>query len=342
MEVDVLDIKERIYELYLNGYTYREIARIINQEENTTYWDCERVRDKVRKYRKKLEKNKLESIVAPEIKKVPQVDSKRKKIMIICDLHFPYHREDVIPNIKKHAHEISALVIGGDALNNESLSKFAEINKLTFEEEIIGFYNFIKEIRDILPEEVKIIFIRGNHEHRLYKYIANMHDKQLNKFINPEVIQMLVDGFTIYEGTQKIEFKPIPNVEYIPHWFVNINNELIVAHPDEFSKVQVKTAMNAIEYFINRQEQFSMVIIGHLHNYGEAKKFGKYGVQLGCCCKPQRYADRGSLKYRPQDYNYAIIHFDENGKIDINESRIYHLEELYPITEEGIHYKIQI
>jgi len=260
----------------------------------------------------------------------------------MCDIHYPYHREDVLENIKKHAHEISALVIGGDAINNDSLSKFLEISKLTFEEEIIGFYGFVKQIRNVLPSNVKIIFIRGNHEYRLYKYIASLHEKQLAKFINPEVIQMLVDGFTIYEGVKKIEFKPIENIEYIPHWFVNINNELIVCHPDEFSRIRGRTALNAIKYFTERGEQFSMVLVAHTHLYDETKDFGKFGVQMGCCCKPQGYADKGSFKYQPQDYNYAIIQFDKNGKVDINATRIYHLPELYPITEQDINYKIKI
>jgi predicted phosphodiesterase len=334
--------KSFIVSKWEHDFEYRQIANMTNEKFNTEYWDSERVRDVIRKHRKKQEKSNMENIKVPEVYIKPKITSKKKKIMIMSDIHYPYHRGDVLDNIKKHANEISALIIGGDAFNNDSLSRFAEISKLSFEEEIIGFYNFVKEMRDILPITVKIIFIRGNHEFRLYKYIASQHDKQLAKFINPEVIQMLTDGFTIYEGTKKIDYKPIENVEYVPHWFTNINNELIVCHPEEFSRVQVKTAMDAVQYFLSRGEQFSMVIVGHLHVFGESKKFGKYGVQLGCSCKPQRYADKGSLKYSPQDYNYMIVSFDENGKIDINDSKIYHLEEMYPITEEEIQYKVNI
>jgi predicted phosphodiesterase len=337
-----LDINKRILELHDNQYSYREISEIINSETNTTYWDSERIRDKIRKCKRRTNEQQIKNINVPLISKNPNIVIKNKKIMVMADLHFPFHREDILPNIKKHADEISALIIGGDAMNNDSLSRFAEISKLSFEEEIIEFYNFIQEIRNILPINVKIIFIRGNHEYRLYKYIANQHDKQLQKFINPEVIQMLVDGFTVYEGTKKFEYLPIENIEYVPHWFVNINNQLIVCHPEEFSRVQVKTVMDAIQYFMSRNEQFSMVINTHLHTYGESKKFGKYGIQLGCSCKPQRYADRGNFKYSPQDYNYMIVQFDDNGEVGINNSKVYHLEELYPITEQEINYKIQI
>lgn len=334
--------KDKIIYYWNQKLPYREIARLINKEFNVAYWDGERVRDKIRKYRKSVEKDSINKIIVPQVVKPQYIESNKKKIMVVVDIHYPYHREDLLDNIKKHSHEISALVIGGDAFNNDSLSKFSDISKKSFEEEIVGFYEFMKVIRGILPKSVKIILIRGNHEYRLYRYIANMHEKQLAKFINPEVIQMLVDGFTIYERTKKKEFSKIENLEYVPHWFVNINNELVVCHPEEFSKVPIKTAVNAIDYFLARDEKFSMVILGHEHKYGEIIKNNKYGVQLGCSCKPQKYADVGKFGYIPQQYSYAIVQFDENGHIDRNETRIYKLEEMYPITEQDIEYKIKI
>lgn len=325
--------KEMISKLFLlDKYSYRGIAQIINQNFSTDYWDSERVRNYIRRSRSK-------NINVPSIKKEFNIDVKKKKILVFADWHHPFHRKDLLDVIKKHS--VSAIFVGGDALNNDALSRFAEIGKKSFEVEIIDFYLFVNEIRKIIPDDVKIFFIRGNHEYRLYKYIATMQQKEVSKFINPEVIAMLTKGFTIYENGVDVYYPPISNVFYVPHWFCNINNELIICHPEENSKVIMRTGIQAIDYFVSRNETFSTVVVTHTHKYGQGNKLGKWGIQLGCMCQPQKYADRGSFSYTPQDYGYAIFQFDGNGKIMKNESIIYQLDEISDYSEE-IDYNIKI
>jgi predicted phosphodiesterase len=319
----------------------RYLANLVNKEFDTDYWDSERVRDVFQKYNKKQNRKIFNNIKIPKVEQPQNLILKNKKIMVTADWHFPFHREDLIENITKHKDEICALIVGGDAFNNDSLSRFLSIGKQTFEEEIIEFYNFVKLIRDILPSHVKMIFIRGNHCLRLFKAIAAMQEKGLQKFINPEVLAMLSDGFTIYENGKKIDYLPINNLTYIRHWFCNINNELIICHPEENSKTQVKTAVNAVDYFLKRNEQFEVAVTAHTHKYGSTTEYNKWAIQIGCCCKPQKYSDTGKFGYTPQDYNYIIFEFDENGKINKNQSKIYMLDEMYPITED-INYNIII
>jgi len=323
-------------------YNNREVANLTNKKFNIDYWDSERVRDVMRKNRKKEIHKSVNNIKINQIEKPQNFILNNKKIMVTADWHFPYHRKDLIANIARHKDEIIALVIGGDAFNNDSLSRFLGIGKQTFEEEIIEFYKFIKEIRDILPHHVKMVFIRGNHELRLFKAIAAMQEKGLQKFINPEVLSMLQDGFGIYDNGKKIEYLPIDNLVYIPHWFCNINQELIICHPEENSKINVKTAVEAVKYFLKREESFSTLVCAHTHKYGNTIENNKWAIQIGSSCRPQKYSDTGKFGYTPQDYNYIIFQFDENGKIDRNESKIYMLDELYPITEENINYNIEI
>jgi predicted phosphodiesterase len=319
----------------------RTVARMTNEKFNTDYWDNERVRDVMRKHYKRENKKQFDKIIIPQIEKPQNIKLNNKKIMVTADWHFPYHREDLIENIKKHKEEIVAFVVAGDAFNNDSLSRFPEIGKKTFEEELIDFYYFLVEIRNILPINVKIIMNLGNHECRLYKSIANMQEKGLQQFINPHVISMMVKGFSIYKQNEEIYYPPIQNLIYVPHWFININHELIIAHPEENSKVNVKTAVEAVKYFLEREEKFDAVVIAHTHKYGSTIKNQKWAIQIGASCKPQRYSDKGKFCYTPQDYNYIIFQFDENGKIDRNASKIYMLDEMYPITE-NVDYNISI
>ena len=267
-----------------------------------------------------------------EIDKSLKTDNKfDKTVMIINDIHSPYERADLLDIIMKHKDEITTLVIGGDFLDCEAISSFPKINKMTMLDELIYGYNLLKKIRQILDNDQKIILINGNHEERLYKMICKMHEKDLQKFINPNILSMLVDGFTIYnsDGKRK-KYEGIEGVTHIAHWYCNIDNKIIIAHPKDFSAVDGKMCEKTVEHFKNRFETFDTIVFGHTHKYSQMKvsrRQGVYVVENGCLCRPQDYADTGKLGYTPQDYCYTIIKYNDNEAIDYNNIKVYHLGE---------------
>lgn len=253
-----------------------------------------------------------------------------KSIMIINDLHLPFERSDVLDIINKHRNEITTLVIAGDLMDCQSISFFPKIKTLTLEEELVYTYEFIKKVRKILDNNQKIIIFNGNHEERWYKDICNMHEKDMQKFINPNLIDMIVEGFTIYENGKKKKYEGIDGITYIPHWFVNIDEKLIVCHPKGFSISKGKMLENTAQHFINRDEKFDVLVFGHTHKHSTGvvdRHTGKYVVENGCLCKPQEYADTGKLNYTPQYYCYTIVKYNGNEKINYNDIKVYHLDE---------------
>ena len=320
---------------------YRSIAMDTNQKFGTTYWDSERVRDIIRKDKDRAEREAIRAMQVPEFGSA--VHTSKRKILVLFDLHFPYQREDVFEIISKNLKGLDAIVFGGDTFNNDALSSFPSTDVPDFDKELIDFYRFISEIRELVPSRITLYFIRGNHESRLYKYIANQAShSQLATFVDPEVINMLVTGFTIFHEGYSEKFAPIPNIKYIPHWFMNINNQIIICHPISFSRIQLKTVAEAIDYFMDRGEQFSAVAVGHMHMNGYTVKHGKHGYNVGCLCRPQKYADSGKLVYRPQNYGYMLVVLDSDGIFDPNESRLVTLDEKYPYTRETIEYNVDI
>lgn len=308
----LLDYKERLYKnRVLYGLEWDDISQLLNKSEHydhvrkTSYGYLERIRDE-------KENNSFDNTV-----------------MIINDLHLPFERDDVLEIISKHSDEITTLVIGGDLMDCQSISFFPKVRTLTLEEELIYTYNFLKEVRKILDKKQKIIVINGNHEERFYKDICNMHEKDMQKFINPNLIDMMVEGFTIYEDNKKRRFKGIEGITYIPHWFVNIDEKLIVCHPKNFSIAKGKMLENAVSHFMNRNEEFDIVVLGHTHKQSSGiidRYSGKFAIENGCLCKPQSYSDSGKLSFSPQSYCYTIIKYNDNEKIDYNNVRIYYLE----------------
>lgn len=251
-----------------------------------------------------------------------------KAIMIINDLHLPFEREDVLEIINKHKAEITALVIGGDFMDCKSISKFPQIKTMRIEDELIYAYNFLKKIRKILNKNQKIIIIDGNHEERWYKDICKMQEKDMQKFINPKIISMLIDGFTIYNEGEKKIYDGIDNVIHIPHWFVNIDKKVIVCHPKNFSAVKGKMLENSVQHFVNRNEIFDVLVLGHTHKYSNGivdRYQGKFAIENGCLCQPQPYADSGKLSYTPQSCCYTIIKYNDNEPVDYNNIKTYFL-----------------
>ena len=103
----------------------------------------------------------------------------------------------------------------------------------------------------------------------------------------------------------------------------------------------MKTAVEAVRYFLKREEDFSTCIVFHTHKYGNTIENNKWAIQSGCMCRPQRYSDCGKFGYSPQNYTYAIFEFDVNGCVNKNTSKIYMLDEIYPITD-NIEYNLSL
>ena len=254
-------------------------------------------------------------------------------VMIINDLHLPFEREDVLEIIAKHANEITTLVIAGDLMDCESISSFPKIERLKLEDELIYTYNWLKEVRKILDKDQKIVIVEGNHENRWYRLVCELHKKNLQTFIDPHLLNMITEGFTIYDRDGKRrKFEPLDGIINIPHWFVNLDNKIIVAHPKDFSSVDGRMCEKASAHFLNRQEEFEVVVFGHTHRYTQmtvSRRQGVYVVENGALCKPMPYSDTGKLNYTPMDSCYTIVKYNNDEKINFNNIKVYHLDDIY-------------
>jgi hypothetical protein len=142
---------------------------------------------------------------------------------------------------------------------------------------------------------------------------------------------MLVDGFTLYDNGKKLKYEGIEGITYIPHWYVNIDNKITVSHPKDFSGVDGKMCEKVSEHFLNKHEEFEVQVFAHTHKYSQMKvsrRQGVFVVENGCLCQNHDYADCGKLAYTPQDYCYTIIKYNKDEKIDYNNIRVYHLDDL--------------
>lgn len=250
----------------------------------------------------------------------------REKVLILSDLHCPFHNEKMILDIViLHRFNIDTIIFGGDIIDCESVSFFPKENRKSLIEEMIITYNFLKKIDDLTPN-VKKILIKGNHELRFNRFLAE-NKSELNVFHSNNILKNIVDGFSIYDmesGDKSVYSKLSDNFIAIDKWFVKYGN-LIIAHPTTFSKVPLKTAALSVEHFMKRGIDFKALLIGHTHKLGDTYLYNKWLGELGCLCLPMDYADNGNVNYTPQLYGYALISMTK-GCIDLDNSRIYRIE----------------
>ena len=278
---------------------------------------------------------RIESIIKREVikkmkkevieEKERKLENKKKKIMIINDVHVPYQNEKLLDEIKKHK-DIDCLVIGGDLIDCESCSSFQMLERPTLEEELVSAHEFIKEINKIINAE--IICIKGNHEERLEREICKMQNKGLQRLLDSQLLRMLEEGFKFNIGTKRKQYKAIENFKYIDKWYARLFDNLVICHPKDFSNVPAKIAEKSAEYFLNRGiiEKDDVIFIGHTHKFSQivsTRRQDVFVVENGCSCKSMDYSDRGNLSYGNQVNCYTIVEFEEGNKIKKNDIKTY-------------------
>lgn len=277
----------------------------------------------------------IESIIKREVikkmkkevieEKERKLENKKKKIMIINDVHVPYQHDGLLDEIRKHK-DMDYLVIGGDLIDCESCSSFQMLERPTLEEELVAAHEFIQEINKIIDAE--IICIKGNHEERLEREICKMQNKGLQRLLDSQLLRMLEEGFKFSIGTKRKKYKAIENFKYIDKWYARLFDNLVICHPKDFSNVPAKIAEKSAEYFLNRGiiEKDDIIFIGHTHKFSQivsTRRQDVFVVENGCSCKPMDYSDRGNLNYGNQVNCYTIVEFEEGCKINKNDVKTY-------------------
>ncbi len=200
--------------------------------------------------------------------------------MIASDFHIPFHSNKALDLLLYFLKENQPdyFVIGGDYLDAWEVSKFDKVPRTgkDFRDELEEGADILKLIRKIIPN-TKIVYVAGNHEFRLRKYIIT----------NARALYGL-KGLTIQEqlGLNELNIEYIDNSDGLSrfgHNFWKIG-ELYIGHFDKVSKHAAYTAKNLMD------DIGVSFIQGHTHRVGlTTKSFidGRdlIGIEGGCMCE---------------------------------------------------------
>lgn len=222
----------------------------------------------------------------------------------ICvgDLHFPYHNKTLWENLLKLAHtlKVDYFLFGGDNMDMEAVNhwELEKGNKRGMEGKRLrksydGFQSEIMdEVEKVLPDYCRKIFMFGNHEEWIEKYIDKC----------PEL-----EGFAEIERNVNLM-----NWEVIPYQQTTKIGKLYFHHGIYTSKYHSSKMVDVYE---------RNIISFHLHTFQSFTKItpvdcsAHMAMSMPCACdlNPQYMKDKPSAWVN----GFGIFYVQENGNFNI-------------------------
>jgi predicted phosphodiesterase len=240
-------------------------------------------------------------------------DVKGKKILILSDVHIPYHDINALSVAIQTGldEQVDTVILNGDALDCHELSDFVkDPKKRKFKEELYAMRTFVYELRQTFPN-AEIIYKEGNHEERYWRFM---------RVKAPELFDIDAFDFASLCHLDKYDIKFIQGKNKI-----NIGG-LSLFHGHEFGK-QFMPSANVARGLFNKTKVSSMC--GHHHQtaeHSERDANGNYIICWAVGCLSELSPDYNAFsKY---NHGFSII-TRGNGKefhvknYRVNDGRIY-------------------
>lgn len=226
------------------GMPTLKLARIIYAENKLLFKDAETVRTDLRRIENK---RGVESGRPPKQKvvpdrpknpyKLPESDAKQfepynieeTKILILSDIHIPYHDIDALTAILDYVQEqeIEAVLLNGDILDFYGLSRFVRDPKArSVADELCMLEVFYASLQEHLP--VPVYYKMGNHEER-YDHFLFMKAAEIigvEEFGLDAVITRRMPGVRIIKDKRIVKFGHLSIIhghEYASGIFQSVN-----------------------------------------------------------------------------------------------------------------------
>lgn len=312
------------------GINYREkypdyptlkLARILYAEHPLRFPNLEAARSSIRRAEGKHGKSNTRKSITKfpnrpyNPYKLPESDEAKyepfaineKRILVLSDIHIPYHSIEAITAALDYAkaEKPDAILLNGDTIDFFRLSRFCkEPEKRSFAHELAAFKQFF----EILGREfsAKIYMKLGNHEERYNHYLwmkagelAGVEEFKLEEIIKAraEGIEVIGDKRIIHAG------------------------ELNIVHGHEFGG-SIFSPVNIARGLFLRAKVSAMQ--GHNHQTSEHTETNMNGKitttwSLGCLCElhPEY------LPINKWNHGFAIVDIADNGEFEVRNKRIF-------------------
>ncbi len=234
--------------------------------------------------------------------------NKKLKILTGFDMHMPFQRNDLIKELIKEGGDILAL---SEIFDLYAASRFRKDKFIPLRDEfLVG----VQKLTELAKHFKYMVMGSCNHHARL---LALIMDK-LKDF--PEVVELIGKGDVLNIR------KRLPGINLLTtdSWWFKIG-DIIFAHPDWFSNVNLRTVQSSYEYFAMEGEDYNVIVNAHTHHSGYTPYRNKILIESGCLSYRMDYLREGKKRIETHQGFWSLI-LDKQGKFVFNESRPF----LYP------------
>lgn len=177
--------------------------------------------------------------------RIPVVLKNVNKALILNDIHIPYHNSEALRCALLYGkrHNVDTIILNGDIIDFYKISRHAKspVNP-NLQYEIDTTIEVLVSIRKTFPK-ANIIFIEGNHEDRLKRYLqdhSELHSLDIFKFEN--LLKLKENNIQLVNGKRIIKI-----------------GKLCIAHGHEINVGGVTPARTAL------LKNMTNICFGHLH-----------------------------------------------------------------------------
>jgi predicted phosphodiesterase len=236
------------------------------------------------------------------------IEVKGKKILILSDIHIPYHDIAALSTAIQCGLDegVDTVILNGDALDCHELSDFVkDPKKRKFKEELYAMRTFVYELRQTFPN-AEIIYKEGNHEERYWRYM---------RVKAPELFDIDAFDFATLCHLDKYDIKFIQGKNKI-----NIGG-LSLFHGHEFGKQFMPSVNVARGLFLKTKAN---AMCGHHHQTAEHTERDVNGKVITCwgvACLSELSPDYNP--YSKYNHGCAIITRGNGKEFHVKNYRIH-------------------
>lgn len=240
-----------------------------------------------------------------EVKKPFHFPKHSKKLLILNDIHIPYHSiEAVNLAIAYGVHEdVDTILLNGDILDFYQISEHEKNPaKVSIKIEIELAKEFFLSLRNAFPTQ-DIYFISGNHENRLRRFLWK-HAKQIFDLDHVKLDELLcLKAF---------------DIKYLEHLSVVFWGKLLIEHGD---KLRGSGGVNPARTLLLKFKR--SVVCGHFHRTSMANSVVYQGDthmawSVGSLCE----LNPDYLPVNEWNHGFAIVEKDEEGDFIFHNKQI--------------------
>lgn len=279
-------------------------------------------------YNKSTDFIRHEAYSARKVQEIAEINV-GTRILSISDTHVPFNLD--INKLKDYQNKVDVLVLNGDLLDCQSISKFSKTYRVPLMEEMIKAREFIIELIEYIHPR-KVLINYGNHEKRFQAYLAKKLDPEMLELMPDTALDFICDlGFHHYDHRlrTRVYYEPLTKVfedtdievEYTKNWWCQVG-KTIFCHPSAFSSGILKTSEKAMQYFLQERRDFDCLIMSHTHQVGYTY-FGKIHLyEQGCFCNSEEMSYTDGKLYKSQSNGVVYLCHDKNGNLLYDKSRL--------------------